>query len=371
MTTEDRRQIRPLPPPWDRIFPLASRLFVWGLLFSSLYILRSFFLQIFLTFVFSYILAHGVDALRGRIPNRPVRVIAVFLVFLGALGAIGVLLAPKIKDQAEVFAANYPKYFHQADQELRKLGDAIPALKPRLQEVSSQQVFLQVLGLGEKAEGKEREVQTLELLRNVGTRLFGFGTGFLLSLLFSFLIVLDLPRLTRGVQNLAHTKLAFIYEEAAESIHSFGKVLGRAMEAQLMIAMVNTVLTAIGIYVIGLQENLIFFSAIVFFCSFIPVAGVFISSAPICLVALEKEGFGLMLWAIALILLIHFIETYFLNPHIFGHHLRINPVLVLIILTIGGSLFHVWGLILGVPIMTYIFGHAIRRKVSEAPAEAV
>jgi predicted PurR-regulated permease PerM len=33
------------------------------------------------------------------------------------------------------------------------------------------------------------------------------------------------------------------------------------------------------------------------------------------------------------------------------------------ILTIGGKLFHVWGFILGVPVFTYIFGHAIRRPV--------
>jgi predicted PurR-regulated permease PerM len=33
---------------------------------------------------------------------------------------------------------------------------------------------------------------------------------------------------------------------------------------------------------------------------------------------------------------------------------------VLIILTIGGTLFQFWGLILGVPVCTYLFGHAIR-----------
>jgi predicted PurR-regulated permease PerM len=56
------------------------------------------------------------------------------------------------------------------------------------------------------------------------------------------------------------------------------------------------------------------------------------------------------------------VETYILNPKIYGHHLRMNPVIVLILLTLGGKLFHVWGLILGVPIFTYIFGTAIKHK---------
>jgi predicted PurR-regulated permease PerM len=128
-------------------------------------------------------------------------------------------------------------------------------------------------------------------------------------------------------------------------------------------------LTALGVWVIGLDESIAFFSVIVFLCSFIPVAGVFISSVPICLLALQTSGFSLMLIVVALITLIHLVETYILNPKIYGHHLRMNPVVVLIILTVGGKLFHVWGLILGVPIFTYIFGTAIKYNSNCTPCK--
>jgi predicted PurR-regulated permease PerM len=164
------------------------------------------------------------------------------------------------------------------------------------------------------------------------------------------------------VQNLRYTKLGFIYDEVADNIQDFGRVLGTALEAQLFIAIANTILTAIGLWLMGLP-SLVFLSTIVFFCSFIPVAGVFLSSTPICLVALQVQpngGVKLMLVAIGLILLIHFIEAYFLNPKIFGHHFRMNAVLVLIVLTIGGKLFGVWGLVLGLAVVNYFFAHAIR-----------
>jgi predicted PurR-regulated permease PerM len=64
--------------------------------------------------------------------------------------------------------------------------------------------------------------------------------------------------------------------------------------------------------------------------------------------------------AVILIVVAHMVEAYILNPRIYGHHLRMNPVVVLMILTMSGRLFSVWGLILGVPICTYIFGHAIQ-----------
>ena len=59
-----------LPAPWDRIFGLGTRIFVWGLFAGIIYLLRPFFLLLFLTFVFAYIQAHGVDGIAHRIQAR-------------------------------------------------------------------------------------------------------------------------------------------------------------------------------------------------------------------------------------------------------------------------------------------------------------
>ena len=77
--------------------------------------------------------------------------------------------------------------------------------------------------------------------------------------------------------------------------------------------------------------------------------------------ALQGGGVSTMLIAILMIIVVHALETYVLNPQIYGHHMHMNPVLVLIVLTIGGKLFGIWGLILGIPIVNYVFRHAIRR----------
>ncbi len=76
-----------------------------------------------------------------------------------------------------------------------------------------------------------------------------------------------------------------------------------------------------------------------------------------------------MMLAIGMILVIHAIEAYVLNPRIYGHHLRMNPVLTLIILVICGKLFGPWGLILGIPVFNYVFAHAIRHKSPKMPQE--
>jgi predicted PurR-regulated permease PerM len=393
MSTAPDTPERTLPPPWDRLFSLATRGFVWGVLIAILYMLRPFLLLVFLTFVFAYIQAHGVDGLAHRVKNRTVRVVFVGLVFLGTLFATGFTLLPQIQVQASSFLQNREKYIKSADAELNKVLKQWPSIYDSLikhktapdPSLALEQPALPVDETATKpVETKPAETKpppelhlvddlikgTMNALNplDLGQSVLGYASAFLLSLLFSFLIVLDLPKLSKSVKGLSRTRLAFMYEEAADNIAGFGRVLGKALEAQLFIAVCNTILTAIGIWAMGIP-NLLVLSTIVFFCSFIPVAGTFISSTPICLLALQSGGATAMVIAIIMIAVIHALETYVLNPAIYGHHMHMNPVLVLIILTICGQLFGVWGLILGIPIMNYVFRHAIRRA-EERPAGA-
>ena len=91
----------------------------------------------------------------------------------------------------------------------------------------------------------------------------------------------------------------------------------------------------------------------------IPVLGTFISSAPIVLVAVNTTGPGHALWAIAMILVVHTVETYVLNPRIMAAMFKISPVVTLMILYVGHKLFGLWGMVLGVPVSVFIFRHVI------------
>ncbi|MFV0439418.1 MAG: AI-2E family transporter [Desulfopila sp.] len=381
-----------LPPPWDRIIPRLTMILVWGLLFATIYLLRSFFLLIFLTFVFSYIQIGGVTKLKKYIQNRIIRVVLVAVMNLLLLCMVGIFLVPKVKTQTQLFVSEFGTYLRRVDKELLELslrypliGDVIPELQvaPQDQKAEAGQtkesysptgdLIQQVLKIDEATRGVENVNHLLGAVGNIGGKIAAITSSFLLSLLFSFLILLDLPRLTRSVKRLENTKLRFVYICVADTIRDFSVVLGRALEAQLLIAMINSVLTALGITILGLGPHVAFLSVIVFFCSFIPVVGVFISSIPICLIALQSSGVKTMLLAIILITIIHLIEGYILNPRVYGSYMRMNPVIVLIILTIGGKLFGFWGLLLGVPVCTYVLDHAIQleKKKADQPSKSV
>jgi predicted PurR-regulated permease PerM len=369
-----------LPKPWDRIFHHIAIIMVWGTLIGLIFLLRSFFLLIFLTFVFSKIQANGVNRLEKHIKNRTVRAALVAVCLLTILGIAGVFLVPKVKVQTELFVSQFSSYLSRADQEILELSNKYPLLAEVFPELIIEEpestkpvverkdlaysptraMLQQVLKVGEESDGIESVNRLLGTLGNIGGKIATVSSTFLLSLLFSFLIVLDLPRLAVSVRELENTKLRFIYLSVADDIRDFSHVLGRALEAQFIVATINSILTAVGVSILGIGEHVVFLSVIVFFCSFIPVIGVFISSIPICLVALQTSGIQTMFLAVLLITIVHLIEGYIINPRIYGSYMRINPVIILIILTVCGKLFGFWGLLLGVPFCTYLFGYAIR-----------
>lgn len=182
----------------------------------------------------------------------------------------------------------------------------------------------------------------------------------LLVLLLSFFITIDVPRLHAGILKLRESRMRHAYDEIVPGLVSFGKLIGRAFQAQGVIAIANTILTFLAIKFLGIQ-NAAFLCALVFLCSFIPVLGVVLSSVPIAIVAITQEdgGFMLAVWAIVAILIVHFIETSMLNPKILGDMLHLHPVLVLAILAISEHFFGVWGLLLGVPVAVYIIRFVI------------
>ncbi len=193
--------------------------------------------------------------------------------------------------------------------------------------------------------------------------LFTFGFALVLSVFFSFIIVWDIPKLTRTVKRLENSRVSDFYREIVPGLRSFGSLMGRAFQAQAIIAVMNTMLTLAALTIFDV-ENRAFLCTIVFICSFIPVAGVIMSSVPIALIALNQPdgGFALALKMVAAIVVIHFIETTVLNPKVMGDMLKLHPLLVLIILVVGEHFFGVWGLLLGVPLCVYVFRYVILRK---------
>ena len=194
----------------------------------------------------------------------------------------------------------------------------------------------------------------------------------LVSLVLSFVIVWDMPAVRLGAQSLRASRLGWIYAEVAPALASFGALFGKALQAQLLVACVNTALTAAGMVFLELP-GVAFLTAIVFFCSFIPVAGVLISTAPIGFVALTEYGVGRLFAVVVLVVVAHAIEAYLVNPAIYAAHLKLHPLIVLVVLVLAEHSLGVWGLLLAVPATVFFMEYVIKsreQREEEARLEA-
>lgn len=388
---------------FERFYRANRRILIWVILAVLLWLLRSFFSLIFLTFVFAFIAAPISDFIvrKLRFPRR-LAICVTFGAMVAVLAWVVTFIAPQVVREANTLLGNLPKTEERL-KELRRTAVAkYPAIEPVLlnylrgtipeahlaeldAELKKQEAEEGAAvppssetttpaaspASGEKSStfaARENEAVIhlfvnlqIQRLTNVAPGLlramWAGTTTVLLSLLFSFLISLDIVRLGEEVRNLRNSKLRHFYEEMALPVVRFGYVVGRTIQAQAMVAFVNTVLTLVGLSIIGVPLLTVLLM-IVFLCSFIPVLGVIISTVPIILVAINSGGLYSAVLAVLMVVAIHAVEAYVLNPMIYGRHLKINPVLVLIILFIGHHAFGVWGMLLGVPV-AYYFIHDV------------
>jgi len=355
------------PPGIVSKYPQFAQIAMWVILFLLIYWLRSFFLLIFLTFVFSFVQYSAGERLKQKIKNRRLRTCLIGISMLLLISGTIYFLTTEVKIQTKSFLYNFDSYIIALDKQINSLAESFPVFGQMLSDIenygnlddsrakSPTLLILQHSFDLPSAENSGNIKKNLAAVLLYSGKMVGIASSFLLSMLFSFLIILDYPNLTRMLGKLEKSRVAFVFHEIKPSITQFSAILGKAFEAQFFIAVLNSILTGIGLWLLGIGKFSAFLISTVFLCSFVPIAGVFISSVPICMVALQHNGPFLMLMAMGLIAIIHAIEAYILNPRIYGSHMRMNPVVVLGILTIFGKLFGVWGLILGVPLCSWFF----------------
>jgi predicted PurR-regulated permease PerM len=370
--------------PWEKML-------IWFVFLLCIYLLRSFFGILFITFVISYIASNIVRWICSKIspPSRETRLRwlvtgIVFVLFLSLMSGAGNYVFPRIVDQVKGFVTSVQVLLPVP---VRKALYGNEMSVPGVRQIPAQPTLIDYAeNLVEKILGEERftelkasaeyqaalDKMTEKLKHWIVESSPGIfkqiplivlflvkGIGDLLvSILFSFIIVLQLPSLKTGFSRLENSRLSRFYEEIVPDIIGFGKSIGRAFQAQGLIAVCNTFLTFLGLIFFDVPSPL-FLSLIVFTCSFIPILGLFLSSLPICILGLQTGGFVLVLKLMLFIIGIHLVESYFLNPKIMGAVMKIHFLAVLIILLVAGKLFGFWGLLLGIPTFQYIFNEII------------
>lgn len=91
-------------------------------------------------------------------------------------------------------------------------------------------------------------------------------------------------------------------------------------------------------------------SIIIGIFNLIPYIGNIIGGSIVLIFALLSGGVQKALWSLAIIILLEIIEDFFLEPKILGKSFGLHPLLIFIVVLLGGMIFGIPGMILAVPI---------------------
>jgi len=126
--------------------------------------------------------------------------------------------------------------------------------------------------------------------------------------------------------------------------------LAGVVRGQLLICLVNGVLSGVGFGLLGLKYWT-FLTLAATVMSIVPIFGSILSTVPAVLVALP-QGIGLAALVLVWVVAIHQLEANFLNPKIMGEAARVHPVLVVFALLAGEHLAGIVGALLAVPVLS-------------------
>lgn len=180
-------------------------------------------------------------------------------------------------------------------------------------------------------------------------------TTVILVFTISLFLLLDSGRLLTWLKHLVPLRYHPDFDEVLRRVDL---ALSGAIRGQLLICLVNGLLTAIGLTLIGVKyQFLLALLAAVF--SLIPFFGSILSTIPIVTVALVSApeittGLTKGLLVLAWIIGIHLLEANLLNPKIIGRTAKMHPVMVMFAVLAGERTYGPVGALLAVPIVSAV-----------------
>ena len=102
------------------------------------------------------------------------------------------------------------------------------------------------------------------------------------------------------------------------------------------------------------MPQIIALGLMVFILSLVPVAGVIISLIPLSIIGYSVGGIRYVIYIFIMIMIIHAIEAYVLNPKFMASKTEVPIFYTFLVLLVAEHFWGTWGLIVGVPIFTFL-----------------
>ena len=362
--------------PWtvDRIFRLLLGIAVIAGLVALVARLSDALIPFGLAFLLAYILNPLVNLLQHKLRSRLFAVILVLLAGILLLGGGLILLVAPIKAQATHAATLLQRAAEDAGFTQMISQRISPVISDWLRSALQQDQVAALLRnqdiwhlLGTAVS--HIAPNAFSLLSGTLRSLVGL-LGFSLVFMYLFFMLLDYQRLRNDFSKLLP---APYYEETFAFLQLFDHYMSGYFRAQALVSLILGGLFAIGFSLIGLPLGILF-GLLVGAMTMVPYLQAISLPVAALLALLQSVDQGGPFWQpMLLVLLVYLvaqlIQDFILVPRILGDFSGLSPVMILLSLSIWGSLLVLLGLIVAIP-FTCLFLAYYRRLLQRISTSA-
>jgi putative heme transporter len=289
---------------------------------------------------------------RGRMP-RGLAVLVVYVAFFVSLAGIGLLLANPISNQVRTFTNNLPQIVNEANKkiasfegELNQNGIHVHLVKPGKTALQSIQAKV--------AKSASKFVSFGgALLTEIANAIFNLVLIFVLSV-YMLLYGQQIGALVRRVMPPGDGTKADDYPLLVQ------RAVSRYVGGQLLFSALMGASAGLSLYLFGVlgifpdgSKYALAFGVFYGVMELVPYIGPILGAAPPVAVALFTNPITAV-WVVLLFIGLQQLEGHVVAPQVFGHTLRINPLLVIFALLTGLEVNGIFGALVALPILSVV-----------------
>lgn len=184
------------------------------------------------------------------------------------------------------------------------------------------------------------------LLQNTFSGTAAFFTGFLSTIIFSFLILIYREGLTNAFVSFGDDENKSKIFRMLKNIQHVGK---QYLSGMFLLILILGFANSIGLMIIGIDSPFLF-GFLTAILSIVPFIGTTIGATiPVLYAFMSSDSLWVPIAVILLFWVIQIVESNFLNPKIVGSSLNVNALVAILSLLIGASVWGVVGMVLFLP----------------------
>ena len=324
---------------WGSIDRACLLILVFLALFYTAYFARAILLPTILALLLSLVLQPLVSRLnRLGIPN----VMSVVIVFL-VLTAVGVGSIRLVWGPAQEWLAETPRSLQEIGQNIRSYAKPLEKLqqaKESVDDITSMP--------GEKTAVPVR-IEQPRLANQMANTTGEIATGVSITIILLFFLLatgdrflektLDMASHWGGKRDLVH-----IFREVQRQLSTY-------LGAITLINILLGVIIGVGLWLIGMPNPLLW-GVLAALLNYIPFAGLATGTFLVFVAAMGQfHSLGHALLAPAIYLAANGVEANFITPAVLGRSVRLDPVIILVAIFVGGWIWGIGGIFLAVPVL--------------------